>query len=459
MSSTNLQRINIHSFNCRGLRDKAKRNLIFTWLKEKNKGITLLQETHSTRSDEKMWEKEWGGTIYYSHGCSNSSGVAVLIPPTLGLDFKCDNIDRDNDGRILLLSCRLEGNIIIIINVYAPTKDKIVPQNLFLEDLKRKVDLYCDKNIIIGGNLNTYLDLSLDKKGGTMETTSKYCNNLKNMMSEYSLVDIWRHRNTTLTHFTRREKSHNGIVQSRLDYWLVSCSLEYLINKAVIKPGYHSDHSIITIELELVDTQRRGRGYWKFNNSLLNDKQYVTLIKDTISSVLANTNYENKNLLWEYLKCQMRTETISFAGKRAKQQKDKENYLEKQLHILEKDIDKSEDNFLHYKTIKSEWENIQTIKLNGIILRSKAQWVEFGEKKSKYFLNLTKRNYNLKYIKKIIKANGTEVVEPFEVINEQKAFYTNLYKSRIDINNLNTENKFLKNPNIPKLDAVNKEYL
>ena len=57
-------------------------------------------------------KKEWGGTIHHSHGCSNSSGVAVLIPPTLGLDFKCDNTDRDNDGRILLLSCRLEGNII-----------------------------------------------------------------------------------------------------------------------------------------------------------------------------------------------------------------------------------------------------------------------------------------------------------------------------------------------------------
>ena len=65
-----------------------------------------------------MWEKEWGDTIDYSHGCSNSSGVAVLIPPTLGLYFNCDNIDRDNDGHIFLLSCRLEGNIIIIIAIF-----------------------------------------------------------------------------------------------------------------------------------------------------------------------------------------------------------------------------------------------------------------------------------------------------------------------------------------------------
>ena len=67
----------------------------------------------------------------------------------------------------------------------------------------------------------------------------------------------------------------------------------------------------------------------------------MPLIKDTISSVLAHTNCENKNLMWEYLKCQMHTEPISYTGKQAKQQKYKENYLEKQLHILEKDINKS----------------------------------------------------------------------------------------------------------------------
>ena len=111
--------------------------------------------------------------------------------------------------------------------MYAPTKDKIVLKNLFLEDLKRKVDIYCDKN-----DLNACLDSSLDKKRGTMETTSKYCNNLKNMMGEYSLVDIWRHRNTTLTHLTRLEKNRHGIVQSLLGYWLVSCCSEYHINKA-----------------------------------------------------------------------------------------------------------------------------------------------------------------------------------------------------------------------------------
>ena len=72
-------------------------------------------------------------------------------------------------------------------------------------------------------------------------------------------------------------------------------------------------------------------------------------------------------------------------------------------------------------------------------------------------MNLTKLNYNLKYISTKKNPNGTEIVEPVEIINEQKVFYTNLYKSKIDVNNNpNTENKYLKNVNIPELDAINK---
>ena len=63
-------------------------------------------------------------------------------------------------------------------------------------------------------------------------------------------------------------------------------------------------------------------------------------------------------------------------------------------------------------------------------------------KNSKYFLNLEKRNYNIKYIKK----------NPNQIIDEQVNFYTDLYRSKkdthIDKNLLDT---FLtNNSNIPK---------
>ena len=45
-------------------------------------------------------------------------------------------------------------------------------------------------------------------------------------------------------------------------------------------------------------------------------------------------------------------------------------------------------------------ENINTKRTNGILLRSKAEWIEGAEKKSKYFSNLEKRNAEKKVISK-----------------------------------------------------------
>ena len=43
-----------------------KRSSIFQWLKNKQNGITLLQETHSMEFDEIRWKNEWGGNIFFA---------------------------------------------------------------------------------------------------------------------------------------------------------------------------------------------------------------------------------------------------------------------------------------------------------------------------------------------------------------------------------------------------------
>ena len=44
----------------------------------------------------------WDGTIEFSHGASNSRGVAVLISSKI--NFNITNIERDNDGRMFSLT-------------------------------------------------------------------------------------------------------------------------------------------------------------------------------------------------------------------------------------------------------------------------------------------------------------------------------------------------------------------
>ena len=83
-----------------------------------------MQETHSVNTDEDQWKKEWSGEIFFSHGTSNSKGVAILIPSKLGLEVKISKSFHDQEGHILLLDCTIEENNFVFINIYAPTKDK-----------------------------------------------------------------------------------------------------------------------------------------------------------------------------------------------------------------------------------------------------------------------------------------------------------------------------------------------
>ena len=55
-----MAKLNIISLNVKGINDIEKRLSVFNWLKNKNTDICLLQETHSTKNEEKHWCKNWG---------------------------------------------------------------------------------------------------------------------------------------------------------------------------------------------------------------------------------------------------------------------------------------------------------------------------------------------------------------------------------------------------------------
>ena len=171
----------------------------------------------------------------------------------------------------------------------------------------------------------------------------------------------------------------------------------------------------------------------------------------------------DKSQLWEYLKCQLRTDTILYSCNKAKYNKKVERELEQKLNIIEEKLNSnihlSEVEYLEYIRTKSDWESHINRRNNGIILRSKAKWVEEGEKNTKYFLNLEKRNYNNTCIKTLINKNNKEVSDMEDIILEQKNFYESLYTSKIQNEMSKTEiiNTFTLDQNLPKLSEIDKQ--
>ena len=71
--------ISFISNNVKGIQNSEKRIEIFEYVKNYviPNGFVYLQETHSTVHDEKQWEDEFKGKLFFSHGKSNSCGVTI----------------------------------------------------------------------------------------------------------------------------------------------------------------------------------------------------------------------------------------------------------------------------------------------------------------------------------------------------------------------------------------------
>ena len=51
--------------------------------------------------------------------------------------------------------------------------------------------------------------------------------------------------------YTRRKNMRFGFKQSRIDFFIISCSLEYSVDKVDILPGVKLDHSLLTLSVML----------------------------------------------------------------------------------------------------------------------------------------------------------------------------------------------------------------
>ena len=108
-----------------------------------------------------------------------------------------------------------------------------------------------------------------------------------------------------------------------------------------------TDHSPITFSCFKNEESNRGRGLWKFNNSLIENEEYVLQMKKFILDTLNELFTENildDQVKWEYLKYNIRKYTIKFSKELAK--------------ITNKTIDDLETKLKHYGKHENYVDNI-----------------------------------------------------------------------------------------------------
>ena len=126
--------------------------------------------------------------------------------------------------------------------------------------------------------------------------------------------------------------------------------------------------------------------------------------------------YINPQLFLEMLLLNLRSVSISFSTALKKNENSKIKDLELEINKLET-LDPVE-NYENICCLKAELQNLRGKKLHGSLIRSKARWIEHGEKPSKYFCNLENRNFVSKRMTSLINEKGEELNDQLSIKNE-----------------------------------------
>ena len=446
------------TFNCRGLQDGFKRKSVFSFFHKKGDDIIFLQETHASISNETFWSSQWGGHCWFSSHASNSRGVGILIKANHKISV--NSVDKDPDGRFLVLDIIINNFHVILVNVYGPNKDD--PDFYF--NLFSRLDNLDASRLIISGDLNVALG-PLDYHGSRLTHSNvNSCKALLSLMEEFNLIDVWRNEHPTLRAYTRHQKTPPAL--SRLDYILISSNLANNVNDSDIVTGVKSDHSIVKCKIS-TNNPPKGKGFWKLNcHFLRHDADFVSFIKNKISEFkeFHSDTSCNPHVIWDAFKCTITGHCIQYCCRKKKEGIKNKLDIQTKIDQINSKISKiSRDNDHHLTELLNELDSLETQldkifdqETAGLIVRSRIKWAEHGEKNSRYFCNLEKRSNDKKNIF-ILKNNlGSTISNQMDIIRELQSFYQSLYSSSSTPDNTNNITQFLDKLDMPHMSDDSK---
>lgn len=129
---------------------------------------------------------------------------------------------------------------------------------------------------------------------------------------------------------------------------------------------------------------------------------------------------------------------LSTAPEKKRNRVNKQKEIEEKMNtIRNNEYETNNDELI---LLQNELELIRKEHMKGLMVRARAKWIEEGEKPTKYFLALEKRNYINKTISKIANDSGVLITNQQEILNEIKYFYQTLYSNKDnDLNDVDIE--------------------
>ncbi|CAC5388192.1 unnamed protein product [Mytilus coruscus] len=263
--------------------------------------------------------------IYFSQGELHTKGVITLVKK----DFECTNHYFNSNilkGRLVHTRFKTDDTVLNLLNIYSPTKST-GQQGIFYREMMEycaSVNVESHRNIMLG-DFNC-IDQQIDTKNPNIVLDNTIILLYKELCTMFNILDSYRYKYPKKISYTF---IGNKGAKTRIDKICISEALKHKIRDLKHIPYQYSDHKIVYISLKLQKT-KRGNGYWKMNDSLLDKELYIEYINNFwINWKQRKSNY---NILdwWEIGKKRIKELTIRFSKKLvARQRKElSETYIQ-----------------------------------------------------------------------------------------------------------------------------------
>ncbi len=250
---------------------------------------------------------------------------------------------------------------------------------------------------------------------------------LQDIVYAFSLNDAFRLKHPNVIESTFENKTHNR--SARLDRIHYSFGIPLANAFHVASTLDFTDHKGIFVHFcNINKTQSLKNKYvhWKFNDSLLDNNEFIAAIKDTIASNTFDCSASNVLLKFDKLNTILKQISIKFSSKIEKQRNNRLEYLN--LLIKAAEAKGKIVNTEHFNRLILERDEILNHKYKGANIRSRIPIAQ--EKPTKAFLSIESGIQSSRIIKEINDDKGNKITDISKIPNVFRDFYHNLYSNQ-----------------------------
>lgn len=175
--------------------------------------------------------------------------------------------------------------------------------------------------------------------------------------------------------------------------------------------------------------ETRGLGLWKFNNSLIDDV-FCNFIACRIADLIdCQASFSSIKFRWDFFKESL-SKNVTYSKEKRRYDSCEHLLITNRLIQLKCDLVQGFNvSICAINSLEVDLLALNTKALEGVKFRSRARWLEEGEKPSRFFFKMERERIEKNFVSSIYDSNGTEVSSREDVELAHVQFYTTLFSS------------------------------